>query len=67
MSTVSGTMQAIQIQSQGDFDVIEKRDVPLPIPAEEDIMIKVEYSGVNFIDTYLRSGMVRSSSPFPTC
>lgn len=39
------TMRACSIQSQGDLDVIEVREIDTPKPQAGEILIKVEYSG----------------------
>lgn len=58
------SMKALQIQKQGDLDVLELRDVAVPQPGAEDVLFKVEYAGVNFIDTYQRSGLYPLQLPF---
>lgn len=58
------TMKAIQIQKTGGIDVIELRDVPVPVPKENEVLIKVEYAGINYIDTYFRSGLYPVPLPF---
>ncbi|CAL1709099.1 unnamed protein product [Somion occarium] len=56
MSLPSET-SAIVITKNGDFDVIDKINVPLPQPKKNEILIKVHYAGVNFIDNYWRTGI----------
>ncbi|KAG7451752.1 NAD(P)-binding protein [Guyanagaster necrorhizus] len=51
------TVDAVAISKTGDFDVIEKATLPFPKVHPEDIVVKVEYFGVNFIDTYYRKGL----------
>lgn len=59
MSSLPSAIKAIGIRKNGDFDVIEElNDLPFPQQNEDEILIKVEYGGVNFIDTYERSGLV---------
>ncbi|KAK2461521.1 hypothetical protein APHAL10511_005984 [Amanita phalloides] len=50
-------VQAITIPKTGGVDVMEKTKQPFPKVNPGDIVIKVEYAGVNFIDTYHRSGL----------
>jgi len=50
-------VEAITIAKTGGIDVIEKTRQPFPKANPGDIVIKVEYAGVNFIDTYHRSGL----------
>ncbi|KAL7284114.1 NAD-P-binding protein [Trametes coccinea BRFM310] len=57
-------MQAIGINKTGDFDVIEKFELPVPQNAPGNVLVKVHYGGVNFIDTYYRKGLYAISS-FP--
>lgn len=50
-------MKAITFQQPGDVDVIELSEVPFPEQNPGEIIIKVKYGGVNFIDTYMRAGI----------
>jgi len=50
-------MQAITYAKTGGFEVIEKTTQPFPEIAPEHIIIKIQYAGVNFIDTYFRKGL----------
>ncbi|KAG9222271.1 hypothetical protein CCMSSC00406_0006568 [Pleurotus cornucopiae] len=56
MASVPSTIEAIAISKTGDFDVIEKKTLPFK-PEASNIVVKVEYFGVNFIDTYYRKGL----------
>lgn len=56
-------MQAIQIQQVGGPEVMVLRDLPTPTPGPGEALIRLEASGVNFIDVYLREG--RYSAPLP--
>ncbi|KZP28895.1 NAD-P-binding protein [Athelia psychrophila] len=51
------SIQAITFAKTGDFDVIEKTTQPFPNVGAGDIVVKVQYGGVNFIDTYFRKGL----------
>ncbi|GAA5857735.1 hypothetical protein JCM9279_006039 [Rhodotorula babjevae] len=57
-------MRAAQIQEQGDIDVIQVREVDTPQPAKGQVLVKVEYAGVNFIDTYFRGGIYKAQMPY---
>lgn len=51
-------MKAVQISRTGGTEVLEyKTDVPVPEPKEGEVLVKNEYIGVNYIDTYFRSGL----------
>jgi NADPH2:quinone reductase len=56
-------MQAIQIQQNGGPDVMVLREIPTPEPAAGEALVRIEASGVNFIDVYLREG--RYPTPLP--
>lgn len=56
-------MQAIQILQHGGPEVLKVTDLPTPTPGPGQALIRIEASGVNFIDTYLREG--RYPAPLP--
>jgi NADPH2:quinone reductase len=56
-------MQAIQILQTGGPEVLTLRDVPTPTPASGEALIRIEASGVNFIDTYFREGRYPAALP----
>ena len=56
-------MQAIQIQQNGGPEVMELRDLPTPAPGADEALVRLEASGVNFIDVYFREG--RYPAPLP--
>ncbi|KAG0150593.1 hypothetical protein CROQUDRAFT_668489 [Cronartium quercuum f. sp. fusiforme G11] len=55
---------AIQFSQTGGPEVIELKKIPVPRLADDEILIKVEWCGINFIDTYFRSGLYPVSLPF---
>lgn len=57
-------MKAIRIHQTGDLDVIQCDTVPKPEVGADQVLIKTEVAGVNFIDTYFRSGLYPVSFPF---
>jgi len=62
---MSKSNHAIQIPKTGGTEVIELNRVDHPSPTPDEILIEVEWAGVNFIDTYIRSG-IYPSPKFPT-
>ncbi|KAG0304562.1 NADPH:quinone reductase [Dissophora globulifera] len=58
------TMHAVQIPKHGDSSVLAYVSVPKPSPKPDQVLIKVAYAGVNFIDTYQRSGLYPQVLPF---
>ncbi|KAG8969737.1 hypothetical protein FRC03_001082 [Tulasnella sp. 419] len=64
MSSFPSTIKAIGVLEQGDLEKIQLLDAPFPTPKSDELIIKVEYAGVNYIDTYHRSGLYPAPS-FP--
>lgn len=57
-------MHAIEITSTGGPDVLTYVEVPTPTPGPKQVLLRTEAIGVNFIDTYFRTGMYPHSLPF---
>lgn len=57
-------MKWIRVYEQGDPDVMRYEDAPLPEPGAGEVRMRVEAAGVNFIDTYQRSGQYKLPLPF---
>ncbi|KAF9354153.1 NADPH:quinone reductase [Mortierella sp. NVP85] len=57
-------MNAVQIAQHGDSSILAYVSVPKPTPKSDQVLVKVAYSGVNFIDTYQRSGLYPQNLPF---
>ena len=53
---VPATMQAIQIQEFGGPEVLEPREVAVPVPGAGELLVRVSAAGVNPVDTGARSG-----------
>lgn len=50
-------MKAIRVHEYGGVDALRYDDVPMPQPGAGEALVKIEAAGVNFIDTYQRSGI----------
>lgn len=50
-------MQAIEIKKTGGPDVLEIKDIKLEEPKSDEVLIKQVAIGLNYIDTYHRSGL----------
>jgi NADPH2:quinone reductase len=57
-------MKAIQVTKPGGSDVLKLADVPKPSPKAGEVLIKLEASGLNFIDVYQRTGLYPIPLPF---
>ena len=56
-------MRAIQATSPGGPEVLTVVDLPDPVPDPEQVVVDVTAAGVNFIDTYRRSGVYPGQFP----
>jgi NADPH2:quinone reductase len=50
-------MHAIRIHETGSVEKMCAEEVPVPAPGLGEVRLRVEAAGVNFIDTYQRSGL----------
>ena len=57
-------MKAIRIHEYGGPEVLTYEDVSLPEPGVGEARLRMEAVGVNYIDTYHRSGLYPSNLPF---
>ncbi len=56
-------MKAIQILETGGPEVLQLADLPIPHPGPGQVLIRVEATGVNFIEIYFRKGQYKASFP----
>jgi NADPH2:quinone reductase len=56
-------VKAIRFHEHGGPEVLKLEEVPDPVPGEGQALIRVGAAGVNFIDTYIRSGAYPSDVP----
>jgi NADPH2:quinone reductase len=56
-------MNAVYIEQPGGPDALIFGDQPKPTPAPGEVLVKIAYSGVNFIDTYHRGGLYKLPQP----
>ncbi len=57
-------MKAIQIKQTGGPEVMELVDLPVPQPKSNEVVVKIQAAGVNFIDVYNREGRYKQALPF---
>ncbi|QRV94569.1 Zinc-binding dehydrogenase [Ceratobasidium sp. AG-Ba] len=64
MSPIPKTIKAARVNKQGPINEIVVEDIAIPEAKPDEILIKVEWAGVNFIDTYFRGGVYPRQTPF---
>ena len=57
-------MLAIRIHETGGAEKMRAEDIAVPAPAAGEVRFRVEAAGLNFIDTYKRSGLYPMPLPF---
>ena len=57
-------MRAVQVEQTGGPEVMQVVEVDDPVPGEGDLLVNVAAAGVNYIDTYHRSGLYPQQTPF---
>ncbi|KAI9012578.1 hypothetical protein CLU79DRAFT_821678, partial [Phycomyces nitens] len=58
------TMNAIVVEKYGGPEVLEYKQVPIPRADPNTVIVKNHYAGVNYLDTYNRSGLYGPPPPF---
>jgi NADPH2:quinone reductase len=51
------TLKAIVIRQHGGPEVLQVEDIPIPTPAHNEVLVKNQAIGVNFVDTQHRAGL----------
>jgi NADPH2:quinone reductase len=57
-------MKAIQVTRYGGPEVLALEDVDVPQPGSGEVLIELEFAGVNFIDVYTRRGDYAKSDTY---
>ena len=57
-------MKAVVVRRTGDASVLRLEDVDEPTPGPGEAVVRIEASGVNFIDVYQRRGLYPRPLPF---
>ena len=57
-------MHAIEVTRTGGPEVLTYVERPVPSPGPDEVLIEAEAIGVNFIDTYFRTGRYPHELPF---
>ena len=57
-------MYGIEVSELGGPEVLSYVEISQPVPGAGEVLIKAEAIGVNFVDTYFRSGLYPHELPF---
>jgi NADPH2:quinone reductase len=57
-------MKAIRVAKTGGRETLSYTDVPDPVAASGQVLVAIEFAGVNFFDVYQREGMYPVPVPF---
>ena len=57
-------MKAVRITEPGGPEAMRLEEVPTPAPQAGQVLVQVEAAGVNYIDTYQRSGQYKVPLPY---
>jgi NADPH2:quinone reductase len=57
-------MYAVRVESHGGAEQLQWEEVPDPRPGPGEVLVTVLAAGVNFIDTYQRTGLYPINPPF---
>ncbi|MGH3563849.1 MAG: alcohol dehydrogenase catalytic domain-containing protein, partial [Mycobacterium sp.] len=56
-------MRAVEVAETGGPEVLSYVDKPQPSPAAGEVVIRAEAIGINYVDTYFRSGQYPAELP----
>ncbi|MDA8198997.1 MAG: quinone oxidoreductase [Thermaerobacter sp.] len=57
-------MRSIRLHQFGAPDVLVAQETPMPKPAADEVLVRMEAAGINYLDVYQRSGAYPVSLPF---
>ena len=58
-------MKAIQIDRYGGPEVLVRRELPVPTPGPDEVLVRLKFSGINFMDIHTRQGKYGGSRTYP--
>ena len=59
-SSIPSTMKGVIIEKTGGTEVLlHKTDLPVPKPKEGEVLVKNDYIGINYIDTYVACSLLQ--------
>jgi NADPH2:quinone reductase len=57
-------VKAVRLHVHGGPEVLQYEEVPVPEPGPREVRVRVEAAGLNFLDTYHRTGLYQVPLPF---
>jgi NADPH:quinone reductase-like Zn-dependent oxidoreductase len=58
-------MRAVVIREHGEYDVLKYEEVPTPVPAADEVLVRIKAIGINNLDTWVRRGVPGHKFPLP--
>jgi len=58
-------LKAIRIERYGGPEVLLFQDVPIPDPGPGEVLVRVAFAGINFMDVHTRQGKYANSRTYP--
>ncbi|MGH9681955.1 MAG: alcohol dehydrogenase catalytic domain-containing protein, partial [Candidatus Acidiferrales bacterium] len=58
-------MKAVQIDRYGGPEVVVHREIPKPSPGPGEVLVRLAWSGINFMDIHTRQGKYAASRTYP--
>jgi len=59
-------LKAIGVNEFGGSDALRLLDIEIPQPGPGEVLVSVDYAGINYLDIYMRSGIYRRSKTYET-
>jgi len=59
-------MRAIQIDEFGGSEKLIEKNISIPIPNDDEVIVKIEFAGINYMDVYMRNGSYAKSHTYQT-
>ena len=58
-------MRAIRIEQYGGPEVLRLQDIPVPVPGEGEVLVRMAHAGINVMDVGTREGAYANSGTYP--
>lgn len=58
-------MKAIRIEQYGGPEVLQRVEIDVPSPGADEVLVRVVFAGINFMDVHTRQGKYQNSRTYP--